>query len=843
MLKLNSPLQGWCAALDEVPDAVFAQRMLGEGVAIDPTNDRLHAPCAGEVVSIAAGKHAIALRSQTGAEILMHVGIDTVNLAGRGFEPLVEVGQAVQAGQALLRFDLEALAAHAKSLITPLVITNGDEFEILSCELNRVVQVGDELLQVRAKPRSSSSSPRCSISEVSERFIVELEHGLHARPAAMVANCAKQLAIEIRLSAHGRSANASSAVSIMALGIKRGDELTLTASGEGAEAALKALKRTIVELREHSQAAVAHQPATFQASLQAMRQRTGARPAGSLPGVIASRGFAVGRVVAMRQSRIEVEEAGRGIAVESAEFDRARAELRGQLERLAAQSSAIAGQLLAAHLEFLEDPELLSLTKRAISEGKSAGFAWRQAIRRSAEQLRALEDPRMGERISDLLDLESQLLQCLLGQRARQVSLPERAIIIADDLKPSELVSLDAARLAAIVLARGGPTSHVALLAAAMGVPALVALGETVLEIEEGSWVILDAEEGVLATAPDAAELAEAERALNAREQRRQSERAGAELDCYTADGARLEVFANLASVAEAKLAVGNGAEGCGLLRTEFLFLDRTAPPDELEQLRQYQDIAAALAGRPLIIRTLDVGGDKPIPYLPLPAEENPALGLRGIRTSLWRPDLLRVQLRAILRVQPASQCRILLPMITDLGEIAAVRAMVLEVQQELESSAAIQIGAMIETPASALLADRILREVDFGSIGSNDLTQYTLAMDRTHGELAHRIDGLHPAVLSLIGTVAAAGEQQEKLVAVCGGLASEPIAIPILVGLGVRELSVVPTLVPQVKSIVRALRLDACRSLAQRALEQRTAEDVRALGNEFARAQAKVAS
>ena len=842
MLKLNSPLHGWCAPLDEVPDAVFAQRMLGDGLAIDPTSDTLHAPCTGEVISIAAGKHAIAIRSPQGVEILMHVGIDTVNLAGRGFEPLVEVGRTVQMGEALLRFDLETLGPHAKSLITPLVITNGEDFEIVRCELNRLIQVGDELMELRARPRASSSTSSAPTTAVTERFTVELEHGLHARPAAMVATCAKRLAVEIRIEAHGRSANAASAVSIMALGIKHGDELTLTATGEGAVAAVQALKRAIIELQQQIHSAGSHQPRSTPFPSQ-LSQRTATTREGKLSGVIASRGFAVGRVVALSQSQIEVKEAGRGIAVESAEFDRARAELRQQLERLAAQSSSMAADLLTAHLEFLEDPELITPTKRAISQGKSAGFAWRQTIRRNAEELRALDDQRMSERIDDLLDLETQLLQHLLGQRAKQMSLPERAVIIADDLKPSELVSLDAARLAAIALARGGPTSHVALLAAAMGVPALVALGEAVLKIDEGSWVVVDAEEGALATAPDTAELATAERTVKAREQRRQSERAAAELDCYTADRTRVEVFANLASVGEAKLAVGNGAEGCGLLRTEFLFLDRTSPPDELEQLRQYQDIAAVLAGRPLIVRTLDVGGDKPIPYLSMPAEENPALGLRGIRTSLWRPDLLRVQLRAIARVQPAGQCRILLPMITDVGEIAAVRRMIEEVQQELGSTAAIQIGAMIETPASALLAGRVLREVDFVSIGSNDLTQYTLAMDRTHSELAHRIDGLHPAVLSLIATVAAEGEKQKKLVAVCGGLASEPTAVPILIGLGVRELSVVPTLVPQVKCIVRALQLDACWRLAHHALEQQTAEEVRAIANEFARTQAKVAS
>jgi multiphosphoryl transfer protein len=242
-------------------------------------------------------------------------------------------------------------------------------------------------------------------------------------------------------------------------------------------------------------------------------------------------------------------------------------------------------------------------------------------------------------------------------------------------------------------------------------------------------------------------------------------------------------------------------------------------------------------------VRTLDIGGDKPIPYLPLPPEENPALGLRGVRTSLWRPDLLRVQLRAILRVQPADQCRVLLPMITDTAEIRAVRRMLDEVRRELSIVAPIQVGAMIETPASALIAERIASEVEFFSIGTNDLTQYTLAMDRGHAELAHRIDGLHPAVLRLIAMAVEAADRHSRLVAVCGGLASEPAAVPILIGLGVRELSVVPTLVPQLKSLIRTLTLDACRALAQRALAMDTAEDVRSLANDFSASEARVAS
>ncbi len=853
-LKLLAPLEGWCAPLDEVPDPVFAGRMVGEGLAIDPTGNTLYAPCTGEVLSIAAGKHAIALRSEEGIDVLMHVGIDTVGLAGEGFEPLTTVGAHVCAGDPLLRFDLNVLAERAKSLITPIIVTNGDQFEIEQSISNRLIKVGDDLLTVRSKPkqdgiqREPSEGQRPSKGQRIERLSIAHEHGLHARPAALIANRAKHLAAEIWIEAHGRSANASSAVAIMALGVRCGDEITLIASGPDAAEALQAVKETILAMpvlaeRTKSPEVSSVSEASRGSDLSRSSSRVREPHDGKLRGVIASRGFAVGRAVKLHQVEIAVNELGSSIAHESAALDRARSAVRTRLEDLSATASGIASDVIAAHLEFLDDSELVVPAKRAIAQGKSAAFAWRKAVRDVAENLRALNDARMTERISDLLDLETQVLQVLSGASAAQCELPERAVVIAEDLKPSQLVSLDAERLSAICLAAGGPTSHVALLAASMGVPALVALGDHVLTVNEDAWLIVDAEQGTLDLAPDEQTIAAAEELLQQREQRKNSERAAAQQDCFTVDGTRIEVFANLASLAEAKLAATNGAEGCGLLRTEFLFLERASPPDEAEQLRQYQDIAMALKGRPLIIRTLDVGGDKPIPYLPLPAEENPALGLRGVRTSLWRPDLLRVQLKAILRVEPAGQCRILLPMVTDPGEIQAVRRMLDEVRRELRYDGYIELGAMIETPASALIANRLLRDVDFLSIGTNDLTQYTLAMDRGHSELAHRIDGLHPAVLSLISIAATAAHQQNKIVAVCGGLASEPAAVPVLIGLGIQELSIVPTLIPRIKANIRTLTIESCQRLAQRALEQETAEQVRALVNEFAEEQSRVTS
>lgn len=310
--------------------------------------------------------------------------------------------------------------------------------------------------------------------------------------------------------------------------------------------------------------------------------------------------------------------------------------------------------------------------------------------------------------------------------------------------------------------------------------------------------------------------------------EQRSRENATAQQACQLASGERIEVFANLAgSRADTRRALEQGAEGCGLLRTEFLFLERTTAPDEAEQLASYQQVADEFGGRPLVIRTLDIGGDKPIAYLPLPPEDNPALGLRGIRTSLWRPELLDEQLRALLRVRPAV--RILLPMITDVTEIEQVSQRLGHWCREL-GVARPRLGAMIETPAAAMLADQIAGVVDFLSIGTNDLAQYGLAMDRGHAELATRIDGLHPAVLRLIAATTAGAAPHRCPVAVCGGLASDPEAVPLLVGLGVGELSVVPALIPRLKALIRALTLDQCRELARQAMGLGHAAQVREL-------------
>jgi phosphoenolpyruvate-protein phosphotransferase len=542
-------------------------------------------------------------------------------------------------------------------------------------------------------------------------------------------------------------------------------------------------------------------------------------------------GFAVGRATRIERREIEVTEQGSGTAREREELDRARANVRLRLGRVRSAGGTARQEIIAAHLEFLDDPTLNERADELIANGKSAGYAWRDAIRRSIAALQALDDSRLRERADDLLDVEAHVLLALAGEaRPMHLPLPEQAVLLADDLLPSELTALDRRRLAAIALSAGGATSHVAILAAAMGIPMLIGIGAELRQVPEGQTLILDADNGTLHFVPSAQALAAARSTMDARLARSAQLRLAATRECHSLDGTRIEVFANLGSTADAIAAVENGAEGCGLLRTEFLFIDRETAPSEDEQAAAYQTIASALGGRPLILRMMDVGGDKPLRYLPLPPEANPALGMRGVRTAMLHPGLMRAQLRAALRVTPFGIVRLLIPMVTDLAEILAVRNVIDELADELKLAQRVALGAMIETPSAALMAATLIRAVDFLSIGSNDLTQYTLAMDRGHSELARRTDALHPAVLKLVAAAGIAGEAAGKLVAVCGGVAADRTAVPLLLGLGVRELSVVPAAIPALKRQIGTLRIEECRALAKRCLDLSSAAEVRSV-------------
>jgi phosphocarrier protein FPr/phosphocarrier protein len=809
-LILLAPFEGWAASLDEVPDPVFSGRILGDGLAIDPTGSTLHAPCDGTIAVLA--KHAVTIRAEGGAEILVHIGLETVALAGQGFTARVSQGQHVKAGEALIDFDIEFLAARVKSLISPVIVTNGDAFRIVKRIQDRAVKASDVLMEIEpvatAKAKAQTTAAR-----VSRDLVVKAAHGIHARPAALISNTAKRFAADVTLSAGDRKASAKSTVALMAMGVRRGERVTLTTSGDDARAALDAVA-PLVEAEGDQTVAAAPPKITLPPAEKDTLRGIGAAP-----------GIAFGRVVRLRAAELPVTEQGAGMAHETGELRRAIAEVKTRLEAAASSGDRARRDILAAHLSLLDDKELHECTLKFIEQGKSAAFAWRTSMHGYAEAFKAMPDERMRERAGDLVDLERQVIAVLTGNTAKPaLVLPPSAILLAEEVLPSDLVGLDADKLAGLVMARGGPTSHVAILAAGMNIPALVGAGPAVLDLADGAEVLLDAGEGVLYLKPDAARAKRAQQACTAAVERKRQALSHAAEPCHTADGTRVEIFANLGK-GDAAEAVRLGAEGCGVLRTEFLFMDRPAPPDEAEQVTAYQEIAEALGKRPFILRTFDFGGDKPVPYLAFPPEENPALGIRGVRGAFLWPDLMRTQLRAAIRVG----CQIMLPMITAAEEVRLVRALVRDLCRELKRPEP-ALGVMIETPSSAMLADQLASDADFLSIGTNDLTQYVLAIDRGHRELAPQLDALHPAVLRLVARTAEAANAAGKPVAVCGGIAADPLAAPLLIGLGIGELSVPAPVIPNLKATIAALHIGECRAAARAALNVGSAAAVRAL-------------
>jgi len=832
VLTLYAPVSGIIVPLDDVPDPAFAQRLAGDGVSIDPLGDHVVAPCDARVLQVHRAGHALTL-SADGLEIIIHVGLDTVMLRGEGFTPLVKDGDAVRAGDALLRFDADLVARKARSLLTEVLIANMDQ--VVGIETRGgVVSAGRDVL-MRVTRADAAGAGAVATGEVVESapIVVVADSGLHARPAATVASTARRYAADIRILKDAREANARSVVAIMALEVSAGDTVTLVARGEDARKAVDEMTALLASDMGGAHAApVAPTQSGAPAAVESRRIVTLER--GILRGVAASPGIAIGNVFQLRQDDVVVEERGSDPNMERRALEAALAAAQQQLEalrvRLESEADPEKAAIFAAHRELLEDPELLDRAVADIRAGASAAYAWRQAYTAQADRLTALKNPLLAARATDLRDVGRRVLHLLAGHDGTASEIPDDAIVIAEDLTPSDAAGLDRTRVRGFATTMGSATSHVAILARGLGIPAIAGIDPLALDITGGTRVVLDGDTGTLSTSPsadDEARIAERQRAARAR---RDGELAAANEPARTRDGHHIEVVANLGGVQDAERVVEVGGEGVGLLRTEFLFMDRTSAPDEDEQTRMYETVARALGpDRILVIRTLDVGGDKPLSYLPIGAEANPFLGERGVRLTLNRPELMRTQIRAILRASRSGKVAIMFPMIATLGEWRASRDMV-ERERVALGLQPIQVGIMVETAAAALLAERFAEEADFLSIGTNDLTQYTLAMDRTNPRLAPQVDALHPSVLKLIALTVEGAHAKQRWVGVCGGLASDLDAVPILIGLGVDELSADVPIVPAVKARVRALSVERCRAMAREALDATDGAAVRAI-------------
>jgi phosphocarrier protein FPr len=806
--------------------------MVGDGISIDPVTTSLIAPCDGRIVQVHSAAHAVTLAAAEGVEILMHIGLDTVQLKGSGFTPRVKAGDTVRAGDVLIDFDADYVALHAKSLMTEVIVTSSDRVAAIQHASGSVTAGADTLLEITLTNGRAPAGAVASTAARSQPLVVSNPSGLHARPAAVLASRAKQFTADIRLRRGDNDVNARSVVAIMGLEIARGDRIEIAASGPDADEAVRTLSQLVLDgLGEEISGA----PATAEAaSVSAEVALPRPDDPNIFAGIPASPGIAVGNVVQVRREQLRVVENATDVRLErrtlDAALEHAKAELDALRARLQQEGAGGKAAIFAAHRELLDDPDLLEIANDAVSQGKTAAFGWQLAFTRHADRLASLKNELLAARANDLRDVGRRVLQRLAGVEDAPVSYQADSILVAEDLTPSDTATFDRTHVLGLCTTTGGASSHVAILARSLDIPLVAGIDLRALDLGNGTLAILDGSRGTLQINPTPADIARIHEQQEAQSRARRADHAQAHEPATTRDGHRVHVEANIGGVADAQQALTLGADGVGLFRSEFLFLQRATAPTEEEQHLAYGDVARALGPeRRLVIRTLDVGGDKPLPYLPLPREDNPFLGERGVRVMLNRPELLRAQLRAILLAARDGRVAVMFPMIATVDEWRTVRD-VLENERETLGAPRIEAGIMIEVPAAALVADQFAAEVDFFSIGTNDLTQYTLAMDRGHPRLAPQVDGLSPAVLRLIDQTARAAQRHQRRTAVCGGIAGDPQAVPLLLGLGIDELSVTVPAIPAVKAQIRRLRLEECRALAQKALTCATAAEVRAL-------------
>ncbi|MFQ3673109.1 MAG: phosphoenolpyruvate--protein phosphotransferase, partial [Aggregatilineales bacterium] len=547
-----------------------------------------------------------------------------------------------------------------------------------------------------------------------------------------------------------------------------------------------------------------------------------ARP-GVLRGLAASSGIAIGRARRLERPKLTITpQPVNDVQAEVARFyqsvEQARADIEMNQRLTAQKTSAHDAMIFEAHALLLQDESLLQPTEEAIRhKQQDAPTAWKAAVDAMVARYRSLDDPLLSARAADVEDVGLRVLGYLLGVNL-DLTLSGPGILVAEDLSPSETARLDTSLVQGICTVAGSPTSHSAILARALGIPAVVGIGNVLNQLEADAMLIVDGTQGEVHIQPSEEVLARYRAQLEQEQQRRADALKRSQQRAQTQDGHRVEVFANIGSVNEVQRAVEQGAEGIGLLRTEFLFLDRLDAPTEDEQYEAFCAIGEALAGRPMVIRTLDVGGDKPLAYVEQPEEANPFLGQRAIRLSLAQPNLFKTQLRAVLRASVRYPLLLMFPMIAIVDEFKQAVALLDTCRAELNIHAPrFPVGMMVEVPSAAIDAASFAPYVDFFSVGTNDLTQYVFAAERGNANVAYLANDNHPVILRLIRDVVQAAQQHNKWVGVCGELAGDLNAVEALVGMGVRELSMSASRIPAIKEAVFALNYAQAQQVAAR--------------------------
>ncbi|MFW5940445.1 MAG: phosphoenolpyruvate--protein phosphotransferase [Chloroflexota bacterium] len=754
---------------------------------------------------------------------------------------LMDLGSALLSAETALEFLSEEQQANVKLCPAPLV--EGAVAAVVQASVGATLdQVCAEAMGAMSAKQQQMPEPATETSEDDQTAAAESEArltirnrlGLHARPAARFVATANRFDATITVRKGQRSANAKSINQIATLGARQGDEIIVSASGPDAADAVAQLEALVEDnFGEEEQELEARQPEP-----QAEPAAPVVAEAGVLTGIPASPGIAIGPAVHYRQQLPEVH--ARQVDDASAEWEallaaieEAQSELQALQKRVTELGDRAEADIFSAHALILKDPALIDAVRERIFEEKmNAAAVWQQEIEAVATEYRAIEDDYMRARADDVLDAGRRVLRHLLDAGPSTLELDEPAIILAADLTPSDTAQFDPQLVKGICTEHGGATSHSAILARAYGIPAVVGIGQALQTVLEDQTLALDGQKGTVWVDPDAETLGDLQEKREEWEAREEEARAESQAPAVTRDGQRIEVAANIGGRRDADVALEYGAEGVGLFRTEFLFLDREEAPSEEEQLEVYRSVAATMGQRPIIIRTLDVGGDKPLPYFPTGEEDNPFLGWRGIRFCLDRPDIFVPQLRAILRAGHGHNVKLMFPMVSTVQEVRAARSLLDDAkaqlrEEDLPFDAEMAVGIMIEVPAAVAIGDQLAQEVDFFSIGTNDLTQYVMAADRGNAQVADLAHALHPAVLRMVQQTVQAAHGAGIWVGMCGELAGNALATPLLIGLGLDELSMNAPAIPAVKKVIRSLEREQAREIAAAALQKVSAADV----------------
>jgi multiphosphoryl transfer protein len=765
---------------------------------------------------------------------------------------MMDLGSAVLSSKLALDFLPPEMQSQIRFCAAPLVegtiaaavqISLGSDIEMVCREAEGGLLPKQEQINETppAQPVEAVSVP----DETAQQFVLTLHnlHGLHARPAARFVQTASRFQADIRVTnlTNGKGpASARSLNAIAILGAVENHQIQIKATGPEAGSALTALKKLVDDNFGESTA-----PEAVSAAEKVSQPEARFAESGSIRAVPISEGFALGPLYRYQAQPPSVStEPAKSPEVEAQRLDRALDAVRNIIRRQSEQLKTTAGEsdaaIFDAHLLILQDPDLLAQARQNIFDRhQNAGLAWHEAAERVVASYRELEDAYIKLRAADVEDVENQVLFALEGKNTAPIMFKEPVVLFAQDLTPTETAQLDMNAVLGIMTVGGGPTSHSAILARALGIPAVSSVSQEFARAPLGSMVALDGFNGTVWLDPSEKIQADVKTRREQWIAARRKLMEASHTPAVTRDGHRVEVFANVGNIQDARNAIKNGAEGIGLLRTEFMFLTRETPPNEAEQLDALLQIGEAMGDCPMIVRTLDVGGDKQVPYIKLPPEPNPFLGVRAIRMSLRNTDLFLQQLRAILRAAANHRFRIMFPMIANVDEVRQARQWLEKAHQQLVDEKIshawpIETGIMVEIPSAALLSRKLAREVDFFSIGTNDLTQYTLAAERGNPLLADLADAFHPAVLRLIDEVVQAAHAEGKRVGVCGELGGDPLAAPVLIGLGVDELSLNAGGIPRMKSIVLMVELPKARKLAEEVLQTESATEARKLAGSF---------